>query len=359
MSAPRSRTHTSAGAARFGAEAPVVLVTGGAGFVGSHVCKVLHRAGFRSVIYDDLSNGIEGAVRWGPLEIGELEDEARLGEVIARHRPVAVMHFAAFIEAGRSVSVPEAYYRNNVAGTLSLLRAMDQANLDTLVFSSTAAVYGEPEAVPIPETHPMRPVNPYGRSKLMIEEIVRDVAAAGGLRFCALRYFNAAGADPAGDLGENHDPETHLIPLVLQAAAGRRPDITIFGTDYDTPDGTCIRDYVHVSDLADAHVLALRRLLGGGDTLIANLGTGRGHSVREVVDMAARVTGRPIPVRAGARRPGDPAVLTADASLARRALRWHLRFPDLRDMVAHANAWLTGVGRSTRVAHPRDDVKDA
>src|SRR3954453_19995771 len=293
---------------------PTVLVTGGAGFVGSHTCKALARAGFRPVVYDDLSNGVREAVRWGPLEVGALEDEARLADVIARHKPVAVLHFAAFIEAGESVREPERFYQNNVAGTLALLRATRGAGIDKLVFSSTAAVYGNPEVTPIPESHPLRPVNPYGRSKLMVEQILADVAAARGLRYAALRYFNAAGADPDGELGENHQPETHLIPLVLQAAYGQRPDITVFGTDYDTPDGTCVRDYVHVADLAEAHALALRRLLGGGESLVANLGTGRGFPVREMIDTVGRVPGRPIPVKPAGRRPGDPAVLVADAT---------------------------------------------
>ena len=316
--------------------APTVLVTGGAGFVGSHTCKALARAGFLPVTYDNLSNGVVEAVKWGPLETGNLHDEARLAAVVARHKPVGVLHFAAFIEAGESVREPARFFQNNVAGTLALLRVMHLAGIDKIVFSSTAAVYGEPEVTPIPETHPLRPMNPYGRSKLMVEEVLRDVSAAEGLRYCALRYFNAAGADPDGELSENHDPETHLIPLVLQAAYGLRPEIAIYGTDYDTPDGTCIRDYVHVSDLAAAHVLALRRLLGGGENLVANLGTGRGYSVREVIDTVKDVTGRAIPVREADRRPGDPAVLVAKVDHAQRDLGWRPEYEKLFKHVKHA-----------------------
>ena len=318
--------------------APAVLVTGGAGFVGSHACKALAGAGYRPVVYDNLSNGVAEAVKWGPLEIGDLHDAARLAAVVDRHKPLGVLHFAAFIEAGESVDAPTRFYRNNVAGTLALLGVMRAAAIDKIVFSSTAAVYGEPEVAPIPETHPLRPVNPYGRGKLMVEEILRDVSAADGLGYCALRYFNAAGADPDGELGENHDPETHLIPLVLQAAYGLRPEIAIYGTDYDTPDGTCIRDYVHVSDLAAAHVLALRRLLDGGENLVANLGTGRGYSVREVIDTVEEVTGRAIPVREAGRRPGDPAVLVAEASQARQRLGWQPSYEKLFEQVTHAAA---------------------
>lgn len=325
--------------------APVILVTGGAGFVGSHACKALALVGFQPVVYDDLSNGVAEAVRWGPLEQGSLHDEARLAALVARYRPVGVLHFAAFIEAGESVRHPDRFYHNNVSGTLSLLRAMRGAGVDRLVFSSTAAVYGEPETPAIAETHPLRPVNPYGRSKLMVEEMIRDIAAAQGLRFSILRYFNAAGADPAGALCENHDPETHLIPLVLQAAHGRRQEIAVFGTDYDTPDGTCIRDYVHVADLAQAHVLALRRLLDSGDDLVANLGTGRGFSVREVIATVEAVTDLSVPVRETARRPGDPARLVADPGLAWERLGWRAEYPDLASQITHAAAAFTAKWR--------------
>jgi UDP-glucose-4-epimerase GalE len=316
--------------------APRILVTGGAGFVGSHTCKALARAGYLPIAYDNLSNGSPDAVRWGPLEIGDLENQARLAEVFSRYSPCGVLHFAAFIEAGESVREPERFYRNNVGGTLALLRIMQGAGLDTIVFSSTAAVYGEPESTPIVERHGLRPVNPYGRSKLMVEQILQDVASAKGLRYCALRYFNAAGADPDRELAENHSPETHLIPLVLQAAFGLRPDVAIFGTDYGTPDGTCIRDYVNVVDLAQAHVLALQRLLGGGETLIANLGTGRGYSVREVIQSVVKETGRPVRVRDANRRPGDPAILVADPSHAFDVLGWRPALSDLPSLVSSA-----------------------
>lgn len=313
-----------------------ILVTGGAGFVGSHACKALARAGYQPIVYDNLSNGVRKAVKWGPLEIGDLEDQARLTQVVVCHKPVGVLHFAAFIEAGESVREPERFYQNNVAGTLALLRVMRTAAIDNIVFSSTAAVYGEPKVSPIPETHALRPLNPYGRSKLMVEEVLRDVSAAQGLRYCALRYFNAAGADPDGELSENHDPETHLIPLVLQAAYGLRPDIAIFGTDYDTPDGTCIRDYVHVSDLAEAHVLALRRLLEGGDNLAANLGTGQGVSVQQLIDEVERTVNRKIRRRFAPRRPGDPAILVASTSKAQEELNWCPQYKSVSSLILDA-----------------------
>lgn len=317
---------------------PTVLVAGGAGFVGSHTCKALARAGFQPVVYDNLSNGVCDAVKWGPLEVGSLEDEARLINVVTRHNPISVLHFAAFIEAGESVREPERFYQNNVAGTLTLLRATRKAGINNIVFSSTAAVYGEPKIVPIPESHPLRPVNPYGRSKLMVEQILGDMAAAQGLSFVVLRYFNAAGADPDGELRENHCPETHLIPLVLQAAYGIRAEIAVFGTDYDTPNGTCIRHYVHVADLASAHVCAVQRLLSGGSNLVANLGTGKGFFVREVIRAVEAVTGRRVPVCLTDRRAGDPAVLVANAQLAAQELRWTPAYPDLADQVRHAAA---------------------
>jgi len=320
--------------------APKVIVTGGAGFIGSHTCKALAATGFTPVAVDNLSNGTPSAVRWGPLEKGSLEEPGFLDEVFRRHRPLAVLHFAAFIEAGESMKVPGTFYRNNVAGTLALTEAMARAGIPVLIFSSTAAVYGNSEVMPITEAHPLLPVNPYGRSKLMAETVLADLAATSNLRFTALRYFNASGADPDGELGENHEPETHLIPLVLQAAYGLRPSIRIFGTDYPTPDGTCIRDYIHVHDLAQAHLLALRRLLEGGDSAQMNLGTGRGFSVREIVETAASVTGLPINAINEARRPGDPAVLVADAGMARRLLGWSPRYTDVQDHIRHAARWI-------------------
>ncbi|MFV3129064.1 UDP-glucose 4-epimerase GalE [Niveispirillum sp. KHB5.9] len=316
-----------------------VIVTGGAGFIGSHTCKALSRAGYLPVAVDNLSNGSAEAVLWGPLEKGSLEEPGFLDGVFRRHKPVGVLHFAALIEAGESVRSPGRFYRNNVAGTLALTEAMAREDVDTLILSSTAAIYGNAGGEPIKESHPWQPVNPYGQSKLMAETILADLAAANGLRFTALRYFNASGADPDGELGERHDPETHLIPLVLQAALGQRPDIRIFGTDYPTPDGTCIRDYVHVHDLADAHVRALRRMLDGGGNIRLNLGNGRGFSVREIIRTTGEVTGLPIRAIEEARRPGDPAILIADASMAREHLGWTPAWPDVADHVRHAATW--------------------
>ncbi|MGH2952378.1 MAG: UDP-glucose 4-epimerase GalE, partial [Solirubrobacterales bacterium] len=255
-----------------------VLVTGGAGYVGSHTCKALAAAGHEPVVYDSLARGQRGAVRWGPLEVGGLGEVARLSEVFRRYRPVAVLHFAAYIAAGESVEQPGAYYRNNVTGSLALLDTMLEHGVDLMVFSSTAAVYGNPQTIPMPETHAKQPINPYGWSKFMVEQILSDHSVAHGVRSVALRYFNAAGADSDGEIGECHDPETHLIPLVLQAAFGKRPSFTIFGTDYDTHDGTAIRDYIHVTDLAVAHVAALDYLFSGAQSTALNLGTGQGHS---------------------------------------------------------------------------------
>jgi UDP-arabinose 4-epimerase len=316
-----------------------ILVTGGAGFIGSHVCKALAAAGFRPVVYDNLSKGYEWAVQWGPLERGDLRDTARLAEVIARHRPAAVMHFASLIEVGESMREPARYYDNNVGGSLCLLRGMQAGGVDKIIFSSTAAVYGTPERTPIDETAPLAPINPYGASKLMTERMLADFGAAYGLRHVALRYFNAAGSDPDGAVGEAHDPESHLIPLVLDVALGKRPRIAMFGDDYPTPDGTCVRDYIHVTDLAQAHLLALRRLLDGGSSLALNLGNGNGHSVREVVEAARRVTGHAIPAAVEARRPGDPAVLVADCRRAVAELGWTQQRADLAVMIADAWAW--------------------
>ncbi len=318
-----------------------VLVAGGAGFIGSHVCKALARAGYLPVAYDNLSNGHADAVRWGPLEVGDLSDVAALGHAFATWRPVAVMHFAAFIEVAESVRDPARFYANNVGGTLALAAAMQAAGVGALVFSSTAAVYGDPVRLPMAEDHPLAPINPYGRGKLMAEQMLADLAAARGLRHVVLRYFNAAGADPDGDLGERHEPESHLIPLAVQAALGLRPELAVFGDDYPTPDGTCVRDYVHVSDLATAHVAALRRLLAGGDGLTANVGTGQGHSVRQVIDTVATVTGRPVPHRIAPRRPSDPPELVADAGLLRRELGWRPARPALADQVGDAWRWMS------------------
>lgn len=316
-----------------------VLVTGGAGYVGSHACKALAAAGFLPVAFDNLARGHRESVRWGPLVQGDILDRPALDAALRQHAPIAVLHFAAFAYVGESVNEPGKYYRNNVAGSLTLLEAMRQAGIHQLVFSSSCATYGVPRTPLIAEDHPQEPINPYGASKLMTERMLRDYEAAYNLRAICLRYFNAAGADPAGETGEEHDPEPHLIPQVLDTAAGRQPHITIFGDSHGTPDGTCVRDYVHVSDLAEAHVLALRALQGGCASAAFNLGNGSGFSVREVIDTARAVTGRPIAVRVGPARPGDPPSLVADASRARTQLGWQPRIPRLADIVETAWRW--------------------
>lgn len=316
-----------------------VLVTGGAGYIGSHACKALAAAGYTPVAYDNLVHGHRQAVQWGPLEQGDIADRTRLDAVITQWQPIALMHFAAYAYVGESVTNPGKYYRNNVAGSLFLLEAMRDHGIDKLVFSSTCATYGMPQSLPLAEDHPQFPINPYGASKLMIERMLSDFDAAHALRSASLRYFNAAGADPDGDIGEMHDPETHLIPLVLDAASGQRADVTVFGTDYDTPDGTCIRDYIHVSDLADAHVLALQALENGAGTTAYNLGNGRGFSVREVIDCASQITGRAVPVAFGERRAGDPPVLVGDASRIRRELGWQPRHAAIESIIGTAWRW--------------------
>jgi len=318
-----------------------ILVTGGAGYVGSHACKALAAAGYRPVVYDNLSRGHREAVRWGPLVEGDLHDSARLAEAFRTHQINAVMHFAAFAYVGESVANPDIYYANNVGGTLALLGAMRQSKVETIVFSSTCAVYGVPETLPIGETTAKGPLNPYGDTKLAIERVLHWYAGAYGLRYAALRYFNAAGADPDGEIGEDHEPETHLIPLVLRAALGRGEPISIFGTDYPTRDGTAIRDYIHVSDLAEAHLRALGHLAAGGENAALNLGTGSGHSVREVIAAVERIAGRPVPRREVARRPGDPPELVADPALAQSRLGWQPRHSDLDTIIATALAWET------------------
>jgi UDP-glucose-4-epimerase GalE len=316
-----------------------VLVTGGAGYIGSHACKILARAGYRPVVYDNLSRGHREAVRWGPLVEGELADRGRLSAVLAEHQVSAVMHFAAYAYVGESVADPAMYYRNNLAGTLSLLDAMRECEVDKIVFSSTCATYGTPDSVPIRETAPQLPVNPYGETKLAIERALRWYGEAYGLRSVSLRYFNAAGADPDGEIGEFHEPETHLVPLVLQTALGERAQIDIYGTDYPTPDGTAVRDYIHVQDLAEAHLRALEHLAAGRESAALNLGTGCGHSVREVLRIAEAVSGRPIAWRATARRPGDPPALVADPSRAAELLGWRARASDLETILRTALAW--------------------
>lgn len=316
-----------------------VLVVGGAGYIGSHTCKLLKRRGFTPIVFDSLVTGYEENVRWGPFVRGDLADRAAIDRALREYAPSAVIHFAAFSLVGESVTDPGKYYRNNVVGSLNLLEAMRDAGVKDLVFSSTCATYGVPRTIPIPEAHEQLPINPYGASKMMMERMMSDFAAAHGLRFVALRYFNAAGGDPDAEIGERHEPETHLIPLVLDAARGKRPQVTVFGDDYETPDGTCIRDYIHVDDLADAHLRALDYLRNGGTANVFNLGNGKGYSIREVIRVAERVTGLIIPAVIGARRAGDPPVLVGDASLARRDLGWVPEYADLDVIVAHAWAF--------------------
>jgi len=316
-----------------------VLVCGGAGYIGAHMCKALAAAGLVPVTFDNLSTGHRDAVRWGPLVEGDLLDPASLRAAFAGWPVSAVLHFAARSLVAESVRDPGLYFRNNVTGTLNLLDAMRAAGVDRLVFSSTAAVYGDPVYTPIDEAHPTAPINPYGWSKLMAEREIAEYCRAHGLRAACLRYFNAAGADPGGEAGESHEQETHLIPNLLRGArADQSEPVGIFGDDYDTPDGTCVRDYVHVADLCDAHLLALDRLSSEGGMHVYNLGGGRGSSVAEVLAVCREVSGAAIPERRLPRRPGDPAVLVASAEAARRELGWRPRY-DLRDCVAHALAW--------------------
>lgn len=316
-----------------------VLVTGGAGYIGSHTAKALARAGHEVVVLDNFSGGHRWAVKWGPCVEGDLGDAPLVTQALKTYGIDAVLHFAASIQVGESVRDPKKYFWNNVVNTLRLLDAMLAAGVPHIVFSSSAAVYGNPERVPIPEAHPTRPVNPYGDTKLMMERALQWYGAAYGIRWAALRYFNAAGADPDGELGEEHDPESHLIPLVIRAALGRAPYVEVFGTDYATPDGTAIRDYIHIEDLADAHVKALQYLARGGESRALNLGTGKGHTVREVVAAVSKVSGTPVPVRDAPRRAGDPPALVADPGQATSLLGWKPRYAGLSEIVESAWKW--------------------
>jgi UDP-arabinose 4-epimerase len=316
-----------------------VLIVGGAGYIGSHTAKRVAHAGLNPVVFDNLEYGHESAVKWGPFVRGDLADSSLVQRVLREHDVTSVIHFAAYAYVGESVTNPRKYFRNNVVCTLNLLDAMLDAGVREIVFSSTCATYGEPREIPISENHPQSPVNPYGESKLAVEKILHWYAAAYGMRFAALRYFNAAGADPDGELGEDHDPETHLIPLAIEAARRPGSELSIYGSDYPTPDGTAIRDYIHVADLAEAHWLALQYLATASGNLRLNLGTGRGHSVREVVAAVEKVSGRKVPVREAARRPGDPPALVADAREAAKVLGWRPTHPDLETIVAHAFRW--------------------
>jgi UDP-glucose-4-epimerase GalE len=315
-----------------------ILVTGGAGYIGSHAVRLFLARGHDVWVYDNLALGHRAAVPGERLVIGDLDELHKLDQLLLARRIEAVVHFAAFTAVGESVRDPGKYYRNNVVNTLNLMECLRRQRIGRFVFSSTAAVYGVPEQVPITEDLPPRPINPYGTGKLAVERALADYAAAYRWGYAALRYFNAAGASPDGGIGEDHDPETHLIPLVLQVALGQRPHIEVFGTDYPTPDGTCVRDYIHVDDLAEAHLLALERL-EPGKALCYNLGIGQGYSVREVIRAAEEVTGKPIAVKEGPRRPGDPPVLVASSEKIQRELGWRPRYTDLRAVIATAWDW--------------------
>jgi UDP-arabinose 4-epimerase len=316
-----------------------VLVTGGAGYIGSQTAKALARAGHEPVVYDNLSSGHRWAVKWGASVEGDLADTLLLAKTLSAHRIEAILHFAASIQVAESVENPRKYFWNNVVNTLRLLDTALEEGVQAMVFSSSAAVYGNPERVPIPEDHPTRPASPYGETKLMMERALEAYGAAYGLRWAALRYFNAAGADPDGELGEEHHPESHLIPLVIQAALGRRPHVEVFGTDYSTPDGTAIRDYIHIVDLADAHVRALEYLARGGESVALNLGTGTGHSVREVIAAVGRMCDGKVPFRDAPRRAGDPPILVADPARAMELLNWKPQHTGLDSIVQSAWKW--------------------
>jgi UDP-arabinose 4-epimerase len=319
-----------------------ILIVGGAGYIGSQTAKIVAGNNLRPVVFDNLVYGHRWAVKWGPLVEGDLANPDQIERALVEHKVTAVIHFAAYAYVGESMTDPGKYFRNNVSGTINLLDAMVKAGVRDIVFSSTCATYGEPIAVPISEDHPQAPVNPYGESKLAVERILHWYAKAHGLRYAALRYFNAAGADPDGEVGEDHAPESHLIPLAVEAALGRGNTLQVFGTDYATPDGTAVRDYIHVADLADAHVLALAALAKGTPSLRLNLGTGRGHSVREVIAAVERVSGRKVPVREVGRRAGDPPALVADARRALAELAWTPKYPAIDVIVDHAYRWHVG-----------------
>ncbi len=316
-----------------------MLVTGAGGYVGSHTCKALSRSGFEPIGLDSLERAGMRALPWAPLEIADTSDSEAVARVLEKYRPAAIMHFAAYAYVGESVADPSPYYRNNVSGSISLLAAAQATGIGNFVFSSSCATYGIPQSVPIHEDHAQAPVNPYGSSKLMVEQVLRDCDVAYGIRSVALRYFNAAGADPEIEIGECHDPETHVIPLAIRTAFGEQPEFEIFGTDYPTPDGTAIRDYVHVMDIARAHVRALDYLLDGGQSTALNLGTGTGHSVREVVRTVEAVTGRPVRTMPSPRRDGDPPVLVADPERACQVLKWKAEMTGLTDIVRTAVQW--------------------
>ncbi len=317
----------------------MILVTGGAGYIGSHANKELTKAGYETVVLDNMSYGHPDFLKWGVFEEVDLGDLESIRNVFRKYEIEAVMHFAAFTYVGESVEDPQKYYLNNLRNTLNLLQVMNEFEVRKLVFSSTCATYGNPQKIPLTEDHPQNPINPYGQGKLMVEKVLKDYSSAYGLRYVSLRYFNAAGADPEGEVGERHEPETHLIPLILDAAMGKREDIKIFGTDYPTTDGTCIRDYIHVTDLADAHIKALKYLEDGGESEVFNLGNGNGFSVREVIEEARKVTGKEIKATETERRPGDPPVLVGSSEKARKILKWQPKYDDLTKIISTAWEW--------------------
>ncbi len=316
-----------------------ILVAGGAGYIGSHMCKYLFNNGYTPMVLDNLVFGHREAVKWGPLFHGSIDDKKLLTRLFSQYKVAAVMHFAAFTYVGESVENPGKYYKNNVSATLNLLEAMKDCNVLNFIFSSSCAVYGEPEKIPIDENHGLHPISPYGKTKLMVEQILDDYDNAYGLKSVCLRYFNAAGADPEQELGEDHRPETHLIPLVLETALGKRDHINIFGNTYPTKDGTCIRDYIHVTDLASAHLLALERLLDGGSSEKYNLGNQQGFTVKEVIEKARRITGKPIPEKITAPRQGDPPALVGSCEKAIKELGWETKFSDLDTIIKTAWQW--------------------
>jgi UDP-glucose 4-epimerase len=315
-----------------------ILVVGGAGYIGSHACLDLFGKGFTPIVYDNLSNGHAEFAKWGPLEVGDIRDRKRLDEVFLKYKPQAIIHFAAAIEVGESVREPGAFYENNVAGTITLLRAAQAAGVNKIVFSSTCATYGIPSSIPLNEGHAQSPINPYGRSKLIIEQVLKDLDSYQGFRSVILRYFNAAGADPEGRIGEWHSPETHAIPIAMDAVLGRRSSFNVFGTDYETRDGSCLRDFVHVLDLADAHTRAIDHLLNVGKSHALNLGTGHGTTVKELLRTIQEVVGRSFDIKYGPRREGDSPALVADNTLARQTIGWSPRH-DLRSIIDTAWNW--------------------
>ncbi|MEN6554524.1 MAG: UDP-glucose 4-epimerase GalE [Methanobacterium sp.] len=317
----------------------MILIVGGAGYIGSHLNKEINKKGIKTVIFDNLSYGHRDFVKWGTFERGDLGNIDDIRAVFKKYPIEAVMHFAAFTYVGESVEDPQKYYTNNVKNTLNLLQVMLEENVKYFVFSSTCATYGNPVEIPITENHPQNPINPYGKGKLMVETVLKDYSDAYGLKYASLRYFNAAGADPEGEVGELHNPETHLIPLILDVAAGRREDIKIFGTDYDTPDGTCIRDYIHVTDLAEAHILALEYLQNGGKSDFFNLGNGNGFSVKEVIETAEKVTGKDIKAVEAERRAGDPPILVGSSDKAKEKLNWKPKYDELSTIIETAWNW--------------------